>query len=957
MYNIIKNTDKHIIKSDLAPFIVNNFFCNYLSGNYMENNLLYLITMILKDEIDKLDSINSLDIFLINTNCGCLLEELRKMPDVQIFFKKIIFQTIEEMERNASFREINFNIFEILNELKKLEKTKGEEGQNLNKIYQNFINGKIFDPGLNLSKDQIFEQNDDIFMQKYIAELRKNEFEQKAEQYKKENKKDLYEYFNKFANDIELSNKNDLFSNTILINNMLDKKFYLYLFSYYKNNFMFIIFYINQLIDNIKNNISLLPNSIKHICKIISILIRNKFKNITKFEENAFISKFIIEILLLPIMSFPGNYALISELIISGNTIKNIEVMNNILKKLFSGKLFQNNKDEGNYTPFNWLFLEKIESIFYIFEKVININLPSFIEKYINEELPKDYNYDFFNENKNIICANLSICFTIENLNNLLNGLKSCEIFQEPNNEKAKKLKRAYSKLINKSVADNIIEVDNQLKNTTKKDEKDRKIIKNYYLFNDLAIEDKYKVLFSINNQIANFYINKRKLKEYNNLNEKEKNVIKIKNYLSSSLGNFKLLNKTDFNISSTSDIIKMLNEIKTYMTLPNFILDNNTIPSKWYITSLLDYLNKIPDEYIENNYKKLFSELTQNINESINVLDFEILILFRNKLKFLHKCFDYYENVLKLKNSITINDNIKLIAEQAFIPVDLYFKYDKNEKKFELKRSNLKDKAFEDKIMHEDSKKRFKSLKTIEAFTRYFPHLTKYEINKGKDPLEIIKELSISVQINSYFSIIKERITKVDLFKLDKYDSLYSDKIKDYIMNKIYSKLYPSKESEKDKNVYDKCKRLSWVEPNMIVNKDYIFDNMLPEILNEFDQINIAKTPYQKLNNIKNIMKYIDNLIKFNEGIDKEIGAEDITPVLNYVFIKAQPKNICTDIEFTKLFSENYGKYENCLVNFESMCIVIINTTSENFMLSSEEYEKKCEETKRGKDGKIIPP
>ena len=50
-----------------------------------------------------------------------------------------------------------------------------------------------------------------------------------------------------------------------------------------------------------------------------------------------------------------------------------------------------------------------------------------------------------------------------------------------------------------------------------------------------------------------------------------------------------------------------MLEEIKTYMTLPNFILNNNTIPSTWYINSILDYLNKIPEDYKENDYKKLF--------------------------------------------------------------------------------------------------------------------------------------------------------------------------------------------------------------------------------------------------------------------------------------------------------------------------------------------------------------
>ena len=41
--------------------------------------------------------------------------------------------------------------------------------------------------------------------------------------------------------------------------------------------------------------------------------------------------------------------------------------MNFIIKKLFSGKLFYNDINEGNYTPFNWYFMEKIDNIFYIF--------------------------------------------------------------------------------------------------------------------------------------------------------------------------------------------------------------------------------------------------------------------------------------------------------------------------------------------------------------------------------------------------------------------------------------------------------------------------------------------------------------------------------------------------------------------------------------------------------------
>jgi hypothetical protein len=96
----------------------------------MENNLLYVITMLLKDEIDKLENINQVDTFLENTKCGYLLEELIKMPDIQIYFKNVIIQAVEKIERTCSFRDINFDINERLEELKKIRE---EEEKKLGK--------------------------------------------------------------------------------------------------------------------------------------------------------------------------------------------------------------------------------------------------------------------------------------------------------------------------------------------------------------------------------------------------------------------------------------------------------------------------------------------------------------------------------------------------------------------------------------------------------------------------------------------------------------------------------------------------------------------------------------------------------------------------------------------------------------------------------------------------------
>ena len=163
--------------------------------------------------------------------------------------------------------------------------------------------------------------------------------------------------------------------------------------------------------------------------------------------------------------------------------------------------------------------------------------------------------------------------------------------------------------------------------------------------------------------------------------------------------------------------------------------------------------------------------------------------------------------------------------------------------------------------------------------------------------------------------------------------------------MNKIYDKIYPPEPTQKDVKAFKKTTSLSWVEPNQILEKEYIFDNMLPEILNEFQKINKAKSPYKKLDCLNNIFNSVINLIKFNEGIDKEIGADDITPVLNYISIKAHPFRIFTDFDFIRLFSESNGDNENSLVNIESIFQLIFSFSYKNFNITTEEYEKKCVE------------
>ena len=984
VYYALKNAEKVNFKEDLSDFIMNNFFGNNISENYLQNNLLYIIAMMLKDEIEQVDNVAETSLFLEDSRVSCLLEQMVKMPDVQIYFRKIILKMIEKIESSCSLKKINFNMDFIFIDLKtfiqdglkKLGKNKSEKSAE--ELSYKYINTRILEQSMNNSspedEDEMDEDKakknieiDDLF-KKYENSVSKLELENLKNDADKNNKKYMSDYYQALINDIESKNFPTLYANKYMERFKTDKivisNHFLFIYQF---DFLNVISVLEIFINDILLNISNIPNSIKSICKIMSILLRNKFKDITKFQEISFLAKFFIEKLLIPIFKNPSTNALLNDFVITENTQYNLLTISSILKNLFSAQLFRNTfllknlEEESFYTYFNRFILEESEKIFYIFEKILNVSLPPFIEKYLNNSLPKDYLYDYFTENPGEIYTNISMCFNIRNLIAIIKGLKNSDkdLFVLEN-EKISRLKKIYNKFkteekLNELQGYDTNEVILQNKSKNHSEVKIAKtVIKNenvinYYIINEYEIENDYKNLFKISNKIAWFYIDVKKIEKSRKLEEKEKNIIKLKNYLINSLFNYSILTRSSF--ASMESVLSIFTQIHSNMSSPNFILnDNEIMPSNWSISSVLDYMQKIPEEYKANDYKKFFEELEQNLEESISEFNFEALFLLKNRIKYLNKRKKYYSNCIDVLTDIIYNGVVKDFVEKSFCPIEVIFSYDEDEQdKFELKKSNMNKKNWKDNdIIQKDEKVYFK---TISSFVRYFPDLNKYQDKKDINPFQIISELSINKKLFDYFDIVKNYFIRERNFSEEIYDKIYDDKLKNYIMNKIYKKIYPHEIESEDSKLFEKTMHLSWVEPNMIIPGDTTLDaldNILPDILDQFKKLNKANSPFTKLKCIKKIFEYIAVIVKFNdggEGENREIGAEDITPYLNYVLIRACPVRLFSDIKFIKFFLKNEGKMEYDFLNVEMMCKNILESTYKNFNISESEYIKKCNE------------
>ena len=122
IYKIISNANldylKHV-KHNLAQLFVHNFYNNILSSNYVEDNLFYIITLLINEEIGNITNINYSDNCLNGIKYGIFLEKLCNKIDIKSYCKLNILNVIENLESNFSsktndiwFKE-NFRIISI----------------------------------------------------------------------------------------------------------------------------------------------------------------------------------------------------------------------------------------------------------------------------------------------------------------------------------------------------------------------------------------------------------------------------------------------------------------------------------------------------------------------------------------------------------------------------------------------------------------------------------------------------------------------------------------------------------------------------------------------------------------------------------------------------------------------------------------------------------------------------
>ena len=987
---IISKSNIEDVKKYLAPFFTNNFYENILSTQSIENNLMYTIYLLLKEEINSISDINECEKFLENTPCGYVLEQLIEKIDIQSFCKSNIFKVVQDLEWTFSGKQICLDINKIEENLAKSKevpmikqiqtinnKQQKKQKNQLKKTYTIFSASACDDVDSNSPFNRIntfssFDgfgekenmkakknaEDSQLFNSKYIIDINPRFLD--FTKYEKTDADNIKEFVECQQKSDDKKNVFSKYANEAFINSIFKRSNSEEILSIYIVSFVKIVESINLLFKCLLEHTSVIPYSIKCICKIIYSLLQKKFPNIKRLQLNAFMSRFFVNKLLLPFLENPIFSALINEYMISPETVTNIKTISAIVSKICTGKLY-NQDENGNFTPFNRLILEKILDLYKFYQNFEDIILPDYIIKDMNGKI----NYENLNEEMSEPLIQKSICFCIEELYTIITNVSKIkkELFVDDSTKNLSIVFDKIDKSANMKIIEEILqekkykEVHEEPLANNKKNDKKKKQAKNvkkievsrYFLITDLISKQEFSEIFQIKKEKAHFNI-----KEIKNPKDKEEidknNIIKIKNNISTILYYLHELNIFDFNPISSSlmDTSHIFKELKKFVKSSYFIM-NDTIPFEWYANSIVESLGKLPDKYKKNDYELLFKELKSDIETSLKPLHLNNLNIVSDKLKYGKRKKLFYDNVEKILTDITLNEKTQYILDKMKIPCDLFFCYNDKEKAMRIREVKKDDNTlkFLDSMVFVEQSRYIKTCNIIKDFTKCFPNVVKSSAFFGENEkiIDMLKVLKIPETIIKYIDIVKNKLKTLKIYNTEEEFKIINNKIYDFALEKIYDKIFPIFKSYKDLKLYTLCQKLAWTEPkNFLGGKNLSIDSFLPDVIFNFLKIEEEKSPRKKLEYVKGIFVCISQIQNFNGGDGSKAGVDDIINILAYAFVKAKLEMAHTNFQYLKFFVRQSSEEDQWLTQLDVVCEFVLNITPEKLNVTKQEFEEYCE-------------
>ena len=306
-------------------------------------------------------------------------------------------------------------------------------------------------------------------------------------------------------------------------------------------------------------------------------------------------------------------------------------------------------------------------------------------------------------------------------------------------------------------------------------------------------------------------------------------------------------------------------------------------------------HFDSLPVEYRKNNYSKVLTEIITDTKILIQYLQNNILNEFFMKIRYTEKINEIVNKYYSLKKIKEKTFYIKYLYKKIKVYGNIFIQKNESEMITKIKYNH---------VPMTESKLDF-----INSFLHQLPNIIDYEpkMKTNEDFLKFQKNIGLVDAIKDYFKELKNSIksskilSKISLEEAT--EILYE--LENHILKKLYSKCFPTKEIKEDTFIYKKCMRLSFIKPDNII-KDEKFKNINEKLLeisiDYVKEMDNKNTPMGKITSFGNAMNFLSNSMKFNSG-KEGFGVDDILPLLIYIVIKAKPKKLYTNYNYSLLY------------------------------------------------------
>ena len=997
--SLIEETDEQEKVDSLVELFCNQFYDNILIPNPEQEELLILMYKLLEEEITPMNSA-SVDEFLSdNTFLGKFISSYINKRELKVFLKMLLNPLILSIE-NSGLECMDMSLQNINREVNK-RKDERISDKNfdawLREIPKTNINfKKYYMPGNEeINEDDVKEEKKDdtkqekiVYNSDYKEELTLDKIYNKITNEKNNDIKEIYLYQLE-----QIGNDPDIFTNAgikLVINDTYFQNNRQLILKKYFENFLFIKDKIDYLIQALIDRISTIPYTVRCICKVISLLMQKKFPSLPTFLRNSFIGKFIFDKCIFPVLSLENKNVMDSR-IFSQNTKRCLNVIISVLSNANRCSLYPTTTDTEK-TVFNYYLFEIIPLINKFYEKVIDIELPKTLEELIAkvklkieqnidnkifhfrrknikrridptkkeieikkepEKLEEEIKYNYFKNNDDEIMHLESICFSAQDILFILSLIqKKPKLFEGLPDYKF------FSKTIERIKAE-----DERLQNIVRKNGINKQFFIVFQEEKNLKLE----------NLIRN---NSSNVSTFSSINQDSDIICKrIKFCIKTILKDLNLLNNKDYSyLNRAISTNKFFGAIKK--TLNNITYssgETDKIPLKWYGQYLYNNKKGLSKIYQNDDYEKLYIELLEEEENILKELKlFSSTIITRDGMNL--RCA---ENLLdKVKYDLgDIEEAKKFVKIEKFIDTEkievcMRFKEEKDDKNSSEKLPMVIitdiSECNHQKNATDDNDKKNKSLAHtlfikdfINKFTDNSQNMDKNSLNyklkifSTEDIINSERKNGIFKTMKMYMNLVKKRI-KEPIINEGLFNDLpnigeIAEKIEDHILRQIYKDVFPPEQKE-DVIFYQRTKCLNWVTPEQLDIKT-IYINQLGFAIDSIRQIDEARSVLDKLDLIASAHTSVNNTIKFSSGKDDDSGQDEMTPILQYIILKAHPKRMHSNINYIKCFLGDSNLTDSkgfLLSQIESAASYINNLNYEILKIPKEEFETQYENYKK---------